>query len=181
MNKRLLFTAVAIFGYVLFGLAQTLKMPYPEPALMPTPIESTSPPVWGYFNLTQEGKFHLQIPYKFQQAELFNRNIGLAKVRYQDQYGFIDSSGEFKIPPVYDEARGFDEDGYCVVSQFGKEGVINAFGDIIIPLEYDGLENLYNGWYELYEDGEFIGFKRLSDGRFTDSYNEYLELRSKEQ
>lgn len=64
----------------------------------------------------------------------------LACVEYEGKWGYIDRSGKFVIPPQFDEAEDFSEDGFAVVKLAGKFGLIDNAGRIIIPARYDRLE-----------------------------------------
>lgn len=51
------------------------------------------------------------------------------------KFGYRDASGEMKTQPQYEDARPF-QNGYAVVAQNGKYGVINAQNKIVIPIKY---------------------------------------------
>lgn len=68
--------------------------------------------------------------------ELFIFHEGLAKVRKNDKYGFIDKLGQEIIPCKYDKAQEF-ENGISIVTIDNKEGVINQHGETLIPLIYE--------------------------------------------
>ena len=61
---------------------------------------------------------------------------GLASVKKDGKYGFIDTSGNTKIPFIYDEAYPFLE-GLARVKKDGKWGFIDTSGNTKIPLIYD--------------------------------------------
>ena len=66
---------------------------------------------------------------------------GLAAVRHsvgpeaEMGWGFIDKSGKFQIPPVYEDAYMFTE-GLARVKQNGKWGFIDPKGKMVIPATY---------------------------------------------
>lgn len=69
---------------------------------------------------------------------------GLAVVKRDGKYGFIDNTGQVVIPPKYDLVWDFSE-GLARVSQNGKAGFIDNTGKVVIPLKYDKAYSFYNG------------------------------------
>lgn len=93
--------------------------------------------------------------------EGFKFSGGLAKVKVNGMYGFIDTSGEFNTPPQYDDARSFYE-GYAAVAiancrlelnknvknSIGlKWNFINLFNQNILTEYADNLSNISDGDY----------------------------------
>jgi hypothetical protein len=52
------------------------------------------------------------------------------------KFGFVDASGQFKIPPAFDDALWFSE-GLAAVRQQDKWGFINTNGDLVIHPQFD--------------------------------------------
>ncbi|MBD5200968.1 MAG: WG repeat-containing protein [Bacteroidales bacterium] len=179
--KRAILLTVAISSMIFSSGAVTLKMAYPEPALMPQEIGSTGPQRWGYYNLTDEGKFYLQIGYQFENAWAFNRNVGMAQVIQDGKIGFIEKTGAFVIPAIYDWTSGFNDYDVCVVSVDGNVGVIDVNGNEVIPIKYSGVEDMLNGWFEIWENGEPANLWISITGRRAQSYQEYQRMREEEQ
>lgn len=82
------------------------------------------------------------------------------KIKPDDKYGFIDTTGKEVIPLQFDEAYSFQE-GMAVVLQYQgrkdgwtyhKIGYIDTTGKLIIPYKYGG-ENMYSGNMFSYSDG----------------------------
>lgn len=69
---------------------------------------------------------------------------GVAQVRLNNKYGFIDSSGKLVIPLIYDNVYSFSE-GLAKVRIEGKSGFISPKGDVVIPLVYDGAGSFKEG------------------------------------
>ena len=63
-------------------------------------------------------------------------NEGLAVVKKDEKYGFIDKTGKIVIPLIYDKAWSFNE-GLAVVQKDWKYGFIDKTGMEAIPLIYD--------------------------------------------
>lgn len=72
--------------------------------------------------------------------ELFNKQFegvrkfteGLAGVKQDDKWGYINTKGDVVIPCIYDDAWGFSK-GLAQVQQNGKKGLINAKGEVVVP------------------------------------------------
>jgi len=58
-----------------------------------------------------------------------------AAVQKEFNYGYIDKSGQFVIPAVYDAARDFSE-GLAAVKKDGKWGFINTSGQTMVPYNF---------------------------------------------
>jgi tetratricopeptide (TPR) repeat protein len=65
----------------------------------------------------------------------------------------IDKTGAVMIPPGYDDVRPFRR-GLAAVSRDGRWGAVNAVGDEVVPLAYDGFATA------------------LADGRYIDGFND---------
>ncbi len=86
------------------------------------------------------------IPARYDLAWSFSE--GLARVRINGKYDFIDKSGTLVIPARYDRVWDFSE-GLALVEINGKYGFIDKSGTLVIPARYDNV---------LYNDGVY-GFK----------------------
>ncbi|MDB5221869.1 MAG: repeat-containing protein [Chitinophagaceae bacterium] len=64
---------------------------------------------------------------------------GLAMVKSNNKYGFVDANNIEVIPLIFDDGIGFIN-GLSEMKYKGKYGFINSFGNIIIPFIYD-IEN----------------------------------------
>lgn len=59
---------------------------------------------------------------------------GLAQVKQNNKYGFINKQGQVAIPLIYDIASSFFE-GLAVVEQNGKYGFINKQGQVLLSFD----------------------------------------------
>ncbi len=62
----------------------------------------------------------------------------LLPVQNQDQWGFMDSSGNIVIPCQYDAVDDF-EGWFTLVEKDGQAGIINKAGKVVIPVGYDDI------------------------------------------
>ena len=69
---------------------------------------------------------------------------GLAAVRLNGKWGYIDKSGNVVIPLKYDLAYGVKE-GLALVKSNGKYGFIDKSGNVVIPLKYDDAASFNEG------------------------------------
>ncbi len=113
------------------------------------------------------------IPAKYDYVSLFLTSRfgdGLASVKLNDEWGFIDKNDKIVIPIKYQDAYGFEEH-LAAVKLDGKWGFIDRDEKIIIPLMYhnvqgyfkEGLAGVYNddwkGGYIDVNNKLIIGFK----------------------
>lgn len=80
----------------------------------------------------------------YDEIDNFNKEYICASKN--SQWSFMNIKQERVIDSVYYDAECF-EDGYAVVKRF-KYGVIDSLGNIIIPFEYEHLENSGDGYFE---------------------------------
>lgn len=78
---------------------------------------------------------------------------GLAIVKQNGKYGYIDKNAKLVIPCVYDHAYGFSEN-YAVVNQNGKEGYIDKTGMIVIPCIYEDAISYSGGLARVKRNGK---------------------------
>ena len=91
--------------------------------------------------------------------EAYDFSNGLAKVKKNRRYGFVNHQGHTIIPFEYDEIIGHkvpSGKGAIQVKAQGKFGLISQQGEEIIPLEYDYMRyNSRTGVVELGKEGRF--------------------------
>lgn len=89
---------------------------------------------WGYINR----KGDIVIPIHLDHADNFYHQMALAGTLKDGklQYGYIDPSGEWIIPPAFEKARTFSE-GLAVVSCDNLYGYIDRTGTEVIPCQYE--------------------------------------------
>ena len=94
---------------------------------------------------------------------------GLARVRVNGSYGFINEKGELVIAPRYVDAGDFSG-GLARVKQGEKYGFINPRGDLIIRPAYDKARDFSDGLAAVAQDGRYsfidTAGKMLTDRRF---------------
>ena len=90
--------------------------------------------MYGFVDTSSEAL--VAIPFIYERVHEFSE--GLASVRKNGKFGFIDIKGENMIPFIYDYAGDFQY-GHVVVKKNGKWGIIDKENNEIIPIIYDGL------------------------------------------
>ena len=110
--------------------------------LLAVPAEKDGEVVWGY--IKKNGKFAIEP--RFESAYAFEKN-GLACVKLNGKFGFINTSGEFVIPAQFDSfyQENFDESGVLPVNVGGKWGYIDLTGTYLAEPQFDYAEPFYNG------------------------------------
>lgn len=83
----------------------------------------------------------------FDDAEDFSE--GLAAVKVDSKWGFIDKKGTMIIKPTYGSVEQFSK-GYSIVEKKNKKGVIDITGKEIVPLVYDEITAKYLGDLDVY-------------------------------
>ncbi|MBR7164736.1 MAG: WG repeat-containing protein [Clostridia bacterium] len=63
--------------------------------------------------------------------------IQLASIELEGKWGYINEKGETVIPPQFEDANDFKENGLAAVKSNGKWGFINEMGEIVIPAQFD--------------------------------------------
>ena len=82
------------------------------------------------------------IPFKYDEA--YNFSEGLAVVKLNGKYGFIDKSGKEVVPPKYENGGSFSE-GLAVVELNGKWGFIDKSGKEVVPPKYEDVRYFSEG------------------------------------
>ncbi len=71
-------------------------------------------------------------------SKFFNFDVnGLAKVKKEGKYGFIDTAGNIILEPQFDEIMDFDANGLARVKDGGKYGLIDKTGKILFKPIFD--------------------------------------------
>lgn len=84
---------------------------------------------WGF----KDNSKNIILDAKYDQAYAFSE--GLAAVKIDGKWGYINHDGKEIIPPIKYEKAGSFSEGLCMVCQNGKWGFINKKGEEIIPPE----------------------------------------------
>ncbi|WP_223608252.1 WG repeat-containing protein [Chryseobacterium sp. OSA05B] len=80
-------------------------------------------------------KKNVRLKGDFEAVGIFSE--GLAPVKKNGEWGFIDNQANVVIPIQYDKVDCFRSSGLCAVTKNGKSGFINKVGREIIPVIYD--------------------------------------------
>ena len=90
---------------------------------------------------------------KYQRAKSFR--YGLASIKTDGKWGFIDRSGEIIINPVYDKTGWFNDDGITAVKKDGKYGFINKLGETTIAHIYQKTSYFTEGLCAVKKEGKW--------------------------
>lgn len=72
-------------------------------------------------------------------------------------WGYVDGSGKMKLPAVYDYADPFQSNGLAVVSQNGKNGIINTRGQFVVEPRFDSIGMFSEGRAAVSDDkGSYV-------------------------
>lgn len=104
--------------------------------------------------------------------ELTPFSEGLARVKRNGKFGFINKKGEEIIPIEYDSAGVFIS-GIAVVFKGGKAGGINKKNETVIPLEYDLLGYFAEG-FSSYKTNNLAGIMDANGKKITEPVFEGL-------
>ncbi len=109
---------------------------------------------WGFID--REGRW--AIPPRFEGADGFELigdfHEGRAWFRRDNRYGFIDTTGDVVIEPIYDAAGDFGE-GLAGVLVGEEWGAIDAEGRLRITPDYEGLGTFSQGLCAARRDGRW--------------------------
>lgn len=116
-------------------------------------------PFYGFIN----EKGDEVIPLQYMQARSFTSD-GLAAVKKDLRWGYINTHGDLLITPVYEETGDFHQN-MAAVKQNGKWGYINFAGRMMISLQFDEAGDFSDGIAPVKHNGlwGYIGL----DGRFV--------------
>ena len=93
----------------------------------------------------------------YEDARFFKN--GLAAVKINDRYGYIDLNGNFLIKPQFDDAKSFLDSGFAIVGvglkNFRKWGIINRKGEYIINPQFDFIIHGTNDLFMVNIDGKW--------------------------
>lgn len=130
----------------------------------PSPQRSADDPKkWGYVIGD-----NWVVPARFERAQTFSD--GLACVKLNNKYGFINTTGDLVIPYNYDKAYSF-ADGMAAVSVNGKWGFINRSGSMTIPYRYDEALSLSEGLAAVSVNGKWGFIDRFGNCVVPYSYD----------
>ena len=80
---------------------------------------------------------------------------GLAAVRAGKQWGIIDESGQFVLPPQFDLVGKFSEKGCARVSVGDKWGLVNGKGELVAKPEWEDVQDQISGFTPVKREGKW--------------------------
>lgn len=123
-----------------------LSMPLATAPAQEAPIELV-PRCGGPFQLCgyrEKGTDRLLIPERFEVAQPFSE--GLAAVRIDGQWGYIDATGKVVIPPRFKAAGPFSGN-FAEVRVGNASGIIDRSGRVVVPAQFGRIVPFSNGTF----------------------------------
>ena len=111
------------------------------------------------------------MPFKYDEA--YNFSEGLAPVKLNGKYGFIDKSGKEVVPIKYDNVWDFTE-GLAGVKLKGKWGFIDKSGKEVVPPKYVDVDYFHEGLAKVGLKGKW-GFVDKSGKEVVPLKYDYVE------
>ena len=111
---------------------------------------------WGYID--PQGKWAIEP--KFSSTLAFSGE--LARVDVKRKIGYINKTGQFEIPPQFDYAFDFQDNGLAIVRVGGKRGLIDRSGQYVIEPKYHHLSEFVNGLAKINEILEYRPYYYLN-------------------
>ena len=106
---------------------------------------------------TADGKWGFQkggktvVEAKFDNVQPFKN--GVARIKVNDKFGYIDESGKTLIEPKYEEAGRFSE-GMAPVKLDDKFGFVDRTGKVVLEAKYDRADEFGGGYAIVEMDGK---------------------------
>lgn len=134
-----------------------------------------SVPFTGFINQKDERVIELKEEY----SEVRPFKDGMAAVKKNEKWGFINKQGIVSVPIVYDNVCDFSE-GLAAVEQNGKCGFVDKSGRVVIPTKYEPVSadiKFQNGYAEVFENGYKSNMFNLSfeSRKEFDGYAMYID------
>ena len=110
-----------------------------------------------------DNEFLYTLPGDWEGTKDFSE--GLAAVKTDGKWGFIDTEGNLVIEAIYDGAESFSE-GKAAVQLDGRWGFINASGDTVISFTFQSVVSFSDGM-AVYGEGAYYGYINEKGERVT--------------
>jgi hypothetical protein len=101
----------------------------------------------NFSNISIQKKINLEI-------EIHGFKEGLALAKFNDKYGFIDTTMKIVVPIIYDFLQEFSE-GLNIVKINDKLGIVNKTGQVVIPIIYDEIDTISDGFLKVNLNGKY--------------------------
>ena len=67
---------------------------------------------------------------------------GIALVRKDDKFGFMDENYRIVVPFIYDKVRWVASDEYINVQMNGRWGIVDSHGKLVVPCTNEGINDI---------------------------------------
>lgn len=99
--------------------------------------------LWGFFDTTG----HKAIDFQYRTVSDFNEGLAVANDDSDSstvKYGYINKENRFVIPAKFEFAMTFNE-GFAVVKNYDRYGMIDRKGNEVMPCKYIGVSGMIDG------------------------------------
>ncbi len=96
---------------------------------------------------------YIKIPKDIEEVGEFKNDTFL--IKKAEKYGLMRIDTTIVVEPVWDFIDSFNKNGYSIVGENGKFGVINKHQDITIPIMYDSIKSTSSNNFIVSENGKW--------------------------
>lgn len=123
------------------------------------------------------GKVQIQEPVPVEESEEEDRVPGLYPASMNTlegvKWGYIDGTGYFTIPPVFDRVENFGDNGLAIIAINNREGLIDRNGRYVVEPGYDYIQPFSDGVAIGYRNGSYDAIAESGQILFT-SKDDYV-------
>lgn len=101
--------------------------------------------------------------------EVYPFSEGLASIKTETGWGYINTEGKVTIKPEYQSVMSFNK-SKALVNRYGKKGVIDPSGKVILPLEFDQL-SIHDNYYRTFKNGAWSLLDQKGKAIFDKTYS----------
>ena len=122
--------------------------------IVPVEFDAVNYPTDGMIRVCENGLYgfydtsgHKVIDFHYRTTSGFNEGLAAVIIDFDSltsAYGYINKKDSLVIPATFEYAMTFEE-GYAVVKQYDRYGMIDRKGDIVFPTKYIELSSMHNG------------------------------------
>ncbi len=131
-------------------------------------------PDGSYFNVTQKFNWSVKEGYwpGYEYSDFSTTGYAWIQNKDRTKWGLIDFSGKTILPFQFDDVDygswTLDQNGYAVVEQNGKKGLVNTDGKLVVPCSYSIFSSPSEGTPVVLveNDSDKVGIADIKTGKF---------------